>query len=366
MYTCPICESDKIQKFFHLKNSPVLQNVLFETEKEAKEIERVNVKFMYCSGCHFVFNPQFYESKIDYTEKYNNNQMSSKKYRQYIDDLTDKIIRECKLNAKSHILEVGCGNGYFLYQLHKKLKTKNIVGYDPVYNGQYGMSDFINKSYFKQKSEEFFDIIILRHVLEGLLNFDDVLNTITGAMSKNTHLFIETPNLDYIFKNNDISLMYHEVARYYSFRAIHRLLRKYNLDIQQVMLLFNGNNIGVFASKYMADSVQHDINIKIKKLKKIVSQYRKVVIWGISGRAISLLTHNCWDAKKVQYGIDIDPDKQGKYIPVTSQLIISPEQAVSFEPDLIIVANANYFEEIRNEFKYKCKFLTLDGIIHEG
>ena len=95
-------------------------------------------------------------------------------------------------------------------------------------------------------------------------------------------------------------------------------------------------------------------------------QYSKVVIWGISGRAITLLNHCSWDEKQVQFGIDIDKDKQGKYIPVTGQLIISPEQATSFEPDLVIIANANYLEEIRSDFHFKSKFLTMDGIIHEG
>jgi hypothetical protein len=36
MNQCPICLSEKIGTFFHLKNSPILQNVLFQTENEAK------------------------------------------------------------------------------------------------------------------------------------------------------------------------------------------------------------------------------------------------------------------------------------------------------------------------------------------
>jgi len=365
MNQCPICLSGETVKFFSLKNSPLLQNVLFETETEAKAIERVNVNFMYCPDCHFVFNPQFHESEVDYTEKYNNNQLASKKYQQYVDELTDKVIHECKLNSKSRIMEIGCGNGYFLYQLHKKLENRNIVGYDPAYNGQYDMSDFIKKSYFEVKEQETFDIIILRHVLEGLLNFDDVLNSITAAMSRHTQLFIETPNLDYIIANRDVSLMYHEVARYYSIRAIQSLLGKFGLELQQIHLLFNGNNLGVFACKHHDISKMNEIVPKLERLEHIVFNHKKVVIWGISGRAISLLTHMSWNKDRVQFGIDIDKDKQGKYIPITGQLIISPEQAISFEPNLIIIANANYLEEIRRTYKFNSKFLTLDGILHE-
>ena len=366
MNECPICLSSEIETFFSLKNSPLLQNVLFETEAEAKAIERVNVNFMFCKDCRFVFNPQFQESKVDYTEKYNNNQMASSKYQQYIDELTDRVIHECELNSESRILEIGCGNGYFLSQLHKKLHNQNVVGYDPAYNGQYDMSGFIKKSYFKGKEGENFNIIILRHVLEALLNFDEVLSTIASAMNKNTKLFIETPNLDYIIVNKDFSLMYHEVARYYSVRAIQCLLNKFGLEIQQAHLLFNGNNLGVFACKRPEISTLRQISAKLESFEKIVSQYKKVVIWGISGRAISMLTHLSWDKEHVQFGVDIAKDKQGKFIPVTGQLIISPEQAISFGADLIIVANANYLDEINGTLSYKGKFLTLDGILHDG
>ena len=366
MNECPICRSNETETFFSLKNSPILQNVLFETEVEAKAIERFNVNFMLCPYCRFVFNPEFHEAKVEYTEKYNNNQMASGKYQQYIDELTDKVIDECELNSESRILEIGCGNGYFLSQLQKKLHNQSVEGYDPAYNEQYEMSAFIKKAYFKAKEGESYDVIIMRHVLEALLNFDEVLNTIASAMNENTKLFIETPNLDYIIVNKDFSLMYHEVARYYSIRAIQCLLNKFDLEMQQVHLLFNGNNLGVFASKRSEISTMGQISSKLEKFEGIVSQYKKVLIWGISGRAISTLTHLSWDETFVQFGVDIDKEKQGKFIPVTGQLIISPEKAISFGADLIIVANANYLDEIKDILSFKGKFLTLDGILHDG
>ena len=365
MNECPICLSGDIEIFFSLKNSPLLQNVLFETEDAAKSIERVNVNFMYCQNCRFVFNPQFHESKIDYTEKYNNNQMASGKYRQYIDTLTDTVIQECQLNSVSRILEIGCGNGYFLSQLQKKLHNQNIVGYDPAYNGQYDMSGFIQKSYFKRKEGENFNLIIMRHVFEAMLNFNEVLSTVASAMDGYTKLFIETPNLDYIIEQKDFSLMYHEVPRYYSAKAIQCLLNQYDLEIQQVHLLFNGNNLGIFACRRPELSTLREISTKLEEFKKIVSQHKKVLIWGISGRAISILTHLGLAKEQVQFGVDIDKDKQGKFIPVTGQLILSPDQALSFGADLIIVANANYLDEIKNTLSFNGKFLTLDGMLHD-
>ena len=74
---CPICHSKRTSYFFTLKNSTLLQNVLFLTEEEAKKARHVDVDFLYCRACHFVFNPEFLESEIRYTKEYNNNQLSS-------------------------------------------------------------------------------------------------------------------------------------------------------------------------------------------------------------------------------------------------------------------------------------------------
>lgn len=361
MNVCPNCDYQKTEPFFYLKNSPILQNILLATESEAKGVKTVDVDFEYCPNCHFVFNPAFDDASVNYTEVYDNNQMQSSKYKNYVDGLSDRLVVDCCLNSESKILEVGCGNGYFLSQLRQKSGSEFVRGYDPTYNGQNQMSEFIYKSYFYPKPEEKFDLIILRHALEGMLSYDEVLTGIVASMHGNTKLYLEIMNLDYIIKQKDLSLMYYECARYFSLRSLQYLLGKYNLEMQQVYSLFNDNYLGVFASK--RPDVKNLAEVQTK-LREIVSNYEKIVIWGIAGRAISTLANMGWDKQVIQFAVDIDSNKQGKYVPVTGQLIISPEEAVKFQPELVIVANANYLAEIKQNFDDKTQFLTLDGILH--
>lgn len=361
MNACPNCNYQKTEPFFHLKNSPILQNILLATESAARGVEKIDVDFEYCPNCHFVFNPKFDESSVNYTEIYDNNQMGSPEYTNYIDGLTDRIVADCSLNSDSKILEIGCGNGYFLSQIKEKSSSKFVRGYDPTYNGQHHMSEFINKSYFQPEAGETFEWIALRHALEGMLNYDGVLTGILASMHRKTKLYLEIVNLDYIIKQKDLSLLYYECARYYSLRSLQQMLSKYNLEIQQVYSLFNDNYLGVFASK--RPDVRDLAEVRTK-LKETVPNYNKVVIWGIAGRAISTMAHFGWEPEVVQYGVDIDRNKQGKHIPVTGQLILSPEEAVNFQPQLVIVANANYLTEIKQHFDRGTKFLTLDGVLH--
>ncbi len=358
MNKCPLCQSDQTQFFLHLKNAPLLLNILFATEEEAKTTERVNIDFRYCPSCHFVFNPEFCEAKVHYSKNYNNNQLASQYYQKYIDKLTDQLIKDCHLNSNSRIIEIGCGNGYFLSQLRRKLKAKQIVGYDPAYNNQYDMSDVIHKTYYHKSENESFDLIILRHALESLLDYSHVFSMMVSAMHNHSQLYLETLNLDYMLTHQDISLLSHEYARYYSTQALGKLLAPFNLQVQQICLLFNEQYLGLLAQKRQDIKGFFDVS---EDLHTIVAKYKKVLIWGISGRAISMLTHTFWNKDQIQFGVDIDKEKQGQYIPVTGQRIISPQEAIEFHPELVIVANANYLEEIRQYFECKTDFLTLDG-----
>lgn len=45
--------------------------------------------------------------------------------------------------------------------------------------------------------------------------------------------------------------------------------------------------------------------------------------------------------------MDINPKRQGKYIPGTGQKIISPKDLIELKPENIIISNAIYRDEIR-------------------
>lgn len=360
MSQCPICQSKNITNFLNLKNSPILQNILFLTQEHAKSANKIDVNFEYCSHCHFVFNAEFEDDKVEYSEKYDNSQLASSTYLKYIEDLVSNIIKDCKLKSTSRMLEIGCGNGYFLSMLQKQGNFFNLIGYDPAYNGQFGMSKFIKKAYYDPAANDKFDLIILRHTLEGLLNYRDILESIESSMTEESFLYIETVDLDHIIKSHGISLMYHEYARYYSIRSLSILFNK--LNIYSVYHLFNDNYLGVLLKKRPTIEA---IGKNINKINRIIRNYGKVVIFGIGGRAISFLTNQSLDESVIQFGVDINKEKQGKYIPVTGQLIISPEEAKAFNPELIIISNLNYLSEIRALMGHEVKYLTLEGELCE-
>ncbi|MGL5078322.1 MAG: SAM-dependent methyltransferase, partial [Waterburya sp.] len=71
----------------------------------------------------------------------------------------------------------------------------------------------------------------------------------------------------------------------------------------------------------------------------------KVVVWGSGSKCVAFLT-TLKTIDKIQYAVDINPHRHGKYIPGVGKEIMSPEFLKTYQPDKVIVMNAIYREEI--------------------
>ena len=52
--------------------------------------------------------------------------------------------------------------------------------------------------------------------------------------------------------------------------------------------------------------------------------------------------------KQIKHVVDINPHRQGHYMPLTGQQIVSPEQLKAIQPDIVIIMNAIYVSEIQD------------------
>jgi hypothetical protein len=74
---------------------------------------------------------------------------------------------------------------------------------------------------------------------------------------------------------------------------------------------------------------------------------RRVVLWGGGSKAVAFLTTlGLRDA--VEFVVDINPRKHGTYLARTGQKVVGPEFLRTYRPDLDVVMNPVYCEEIRH------------------
>ncbi len=76
----------------------------------------------------------------------------------------------------------------------------------------------------------------------------------------------------------------------------------------------------------------------------------KAVLWGSGSKAVSYLT-TLGIKDELEYVVDINPHKHGKFLAGSGQEIVSPEFLREYRPDAVIVMNPIYLDEIRRDLE---------------
>ena len=224
---CPLCNGET-RVFLTRGNVPVHQNLVCNTLEEALNVKRGDLELVKCE-CGFVFNQSFDESLLSYGNRYNNNQMASSAFNEYVDSIVDFLDLEDEF-----VVEIGCGQGEFLLKLGNKG-----VGYDPSYRG----SDLQNgvlflKGYYDGLEA---DIIVCRHVIEH------VPDPVKLVESLNTQrVFFETPNLDWIIENDTWWDFFYEHCNYFNTKTLGRLFKDFEGEVREA---FGGQYLWYLGSR---------------------------------------------------------------------------------------------------------------------
>jgi len=81
------------------------------------------------------------------------------------------------------------------------------------------------------------------------------------------------------------------------------------------------------------------------RLKELEAAGRRAVVWGAGSKGVMFL--NLFKESPVlDYAVDINPKKQGKYIPGSGHKIVADEALKETRPDVVLVMNPLYMREI--------------------
>jgi len=115
-------------------------------------------------------------------------------------------------------------------------------------------------------------------------------------------------------------------------------------EILAVMLRVNNN----------LPNIEENIRSQEKKIHQLIFEThrdKKKIAWGASGNGVVILNRLGIKTEVIEYVIDSDLNKQGKYIPGTQQLIVSPSAIACIKPDVIFIFSQLHKTEIQNQLK---------------
>jgi hypothetical protein len=97
-----------------------------------------------------------------------------------------------------------------------------------------------------------------------------------------------------------------------------------------------------------ADHYNRKLAVWQQRLDALSRSGRRTIIWGGGSKGVTFL--NVLKARsQIDYVVDINPAKQGMYVPGTGQPIVAPDSIRRRPPDTILVMNPLYEREIATE-----------------
>ena len=348
---------------FSANNYPIFQNVLYDTPELAMKCKVADIEIEQDKETGLIYNKKFNPKLMYYDEEYHNEQQFSETFKNHLNNVKDIITRNFDKNS---ILEIGCGDGYFLEFLHNN--GFDIEGMDPSYKGN---NINIKKEYYTENSGKIYNAIILRHVLEHLEDPYTFLLNLKNANKNNGLIYIEAPNLNYINDHCIFTNFFYEYVTYFRLNDLESMFD----SILESGTIFNEQYIYIVARLdslklpvktddfYLNKNFFDKLNNYIDIIKKSNS---KKVIWGCSSKGVIfsiLLNKN--DAK-ADYFVDIKPNKQNKYMPIISNKdgygkVHSYDTIKKYldNDSIIFIMNSNYKNEIINFTNNKYNYITI-------
>lgn len=373
--SCPNCLGRGVELFYRLADIPVHSCLLMKTREQALGFQRRDLELALCPACGFMFNRLFDPTVHNYSADYEETQGFSPTFNRFARELVRQIVNRFNLRNKT-VLEIGCGKGEFLVELCEVGHNRGI-GIDPSYIPERTASpaaeriEFIRDFYGQKYADRTADMVCCRHTLEHIAPTHAFMTTVRRAIGArlDTIIFFELPEAMRVLREGAFWDIYYEHCTYFTPGALARLFRATGFDVTGVELAYDDQYILLYArpaaepsaaAPLPAEESPQQVRAAVADFRRIcrekvehwsayvrtaAARGERVVIWGSGSKGVSFLTTLGLD-DEIEYVVDINPHKHGKFMPVTGQRIVAPEHLRDYRPQHVIVMNPIYCDEI--------------------
>ncbi len=388
--SCRFCNRPFEFVFANLGMSPLANSYL--QAKELHQMEPYYPLCVYvCNKCYLVQIPEFERPEAIFGD-YAYFSSYSESWLNHAKEYTHFMIERFGFDRSSQVIEIASNDGYLLQYFKNNLIP--VLGIEPAKNvaiaaqksGIPTLVEFFGVELAKKliSKNKYADLLIGNNVLAHVPDLNDFVKGMKIILKAQGVITMEFPHLMQLMDQNQFDTIYHEHFSYFSFTTVQRVFAAHDLNIFDVEeWATHGGSLRIFAchsddkSKVVNQSVmdliareeaagfnklQHYLSFseKIRETKRRLLEFlirvkeegKSIAAYGAPAKGNTLLNYYGIGNDFIDYTVDRNPYKQGRFLPGTHIPIHHPEMIVETKPDLLIILPWNLKNEIMGQMAH--------------
>ena len=387
---CRFCGAYLKHTFVDLGMSPLCESYL--SPEQLNQMEPFYPLHVYvCQNCFLVqleeyVTPENIFSEYAYFSSY------ADTWLKHAQVYTDQMIKRFDLIGSSFVVEVASNDGYLLqYFVEKGIPC---LGIEPAINvaraavekGVPTLVDFFGRDLAHKLVQEGkqADLIAGNNVLAQVPDINDFVAGLKILLKPQGVITIEFPHLWRLMLENQFDTIYHEHFSYFSFITAEKIFAAHGLilfDVEE--LKTHGGSLRIYARhendftnpvtgrvlelhqreenagfnqvSFYTEFAEQVEETKRKLLDFLIQAKRngkKIAGYGAPGKGNTLLNYCGIRTDFIDYTVDRNPYKQGKFLPGTRIPIFHPDKIAETKPDFIFILPWNFKDEIMDQMAF--------------
>lgn len=387
---CRYCKTPLTHTFVDLGMSPLCESFLTADQLNGMEpFYPLHVKV--CEGCFLVQLEQYVSAEHIFTE-YAYFSSYSDSWLKHSSNYVDVISERLALGAESLAVELASNDGYLLqYFLEKGIP---VLGVEPAVNvakvaeekGVPTLVKFFGCQIARQMVAEgqAADLVIGNNVLAQVPDLNDFVGGIRILLKPGGVATLEFPHLERLMAENQYDTIYHEHFSYFSLITVEKIFASHGLvlfDVDEIST--HGGSIRIYLRQVedsskpvtpavvnlrerelaaglnrmetyaiFAEKVMESKRALLELLIRLRREGKRVAGYGAPGKGNTLLNYCGIRTDFLEFTVDRNPYKHGRFLPGTHIPIHLPERIRQCRPDYILILPWNLKAEIVGQLAY--------------
>lgn len=371
-----------MRPFLDLGLSPVA-NTLVRDAQQSRELPQFPLVVGFCESCALVQLTQtspdieLFDAEYPYFSSFSDELLRHSK------EHVDLLLAEHSLDERSLVVEVASNDGYLLRGFAGT--GVRVVGVEPTPEPAAAARAIgiptVEAFFGVQTAEQLVaehgnaDVVIAKNVMAHVPELNDFVAGLAVLVSDTGTVEIENPGVRYLVDSTEFDTVYHEHFCYFSTIAVQALLLRHGLHLNDVVVFpdLHGGTLrwvgsrtpglteraarvlqeereaGLDSFAYYADfsaRVQALATDLRRMLEEARAQGARVAAYGAAAKGVTLLSFCGIGDDMIEFVVDRNPHKIGKFMPGTGIPILPVEALSERHPDVALVLAWNFATEI--------------------